>query len=126
MKIIAGHAFNESGENAVICYMNGSHQNCIEYHYLCADCGIDCTQRTPAGPAVRAIDGVTRCRECDYKLPRFSAVGKAAVAAQASPALVNAIKKAIEYFADTPGSPDYGELQTILDQALEAAGEIHA
>jgi hypothetical protein len=51
---------------------------------------------TPAGPPRTSLDKITRCRECDNALPRFTAEGKEAVIARAAPDMLAALKAAEE------------------------------
>jgi len=93
------------------------------YHYSCADCGTDCTQGTAGGPATREIDGVTRCWKCNQKLPRFHAVGKAAVIAKAAPEMLEAlgnIRILIDTFYHNSGWSVNEVLGQIRAQALAA------
>lgn len=94
------------------------------YHYQCADCGNDCTAGTKHGPANTDTDGVTRCSECHSKVPRFMAIGPAAVMGRAAPALLEAAKTARERLLQIRVTdPKVIVYQTInaLTQAITAA-----
>lgn len=60
---IKSHIF---GANRDVCW-------CGTYHYICADCGADCTSGTSAGPPTTDSSNVTRCNECNRLWGRLRA-----------------------------------------------------
>lgn len=96
------------------------------YHYSCAECGADCTQGSPDGPATQEIDGITRCYKCNLKLPRYHAVGKQALIAKASAEMLKALEAIVSdtlWHSSRDGSDFAYKARNIARAAIRRARE---
>lgn len=94
---------------------------CGVHHYICAECGADCTMGTSAGPATTDSRKVTRCDECNRLWER-----QRNTVSPWSKAEFAAIKVALAQIAEDVPDTVTAEIRTVTADDRRIATEILA